>query len=959
MLAKRCLLVGIFTLLSVSLAIADPPAVHPVTGEELVIDCLRGTPDAIDGDLSDWNLEAMTPAVLDVVEQLHSGQDSWDGPVDCGGDFYLLWDDENIYIAVVVKDDKLSMNKSGGDIWNADAIEVLFSTLNAVPPHDEHYQYGFNANDQKFNWCNMDGAGNSEPDYLQIASSVTADGYICEASISYGQMPSLDFSVGNTIGFHPVFDDTDNGDRELQMTWTGREAHDQSLGFGHMILSEAEPAPPELSVMIPVLNAGFEDPVLDEDGYTWGDVPGWTLVGGEATGVEGSGVWSVTLADFDPVIAPEGENVLFTEYLPEGIAKGVTQVLTETFAADTDYTLTAEVGNSNYYYNGGYSVQLLAGGTVIAEDNDTLWPEYKTWATSTVAYTYDPNDSALVGQPLEIRLLNLELDKDSPPAGEVVGVEFDNVTLSYVAGAEPGVTIPVDPNSDIAAANELAQPGDTIEFAAGVYNLTSQIEIKDGVTYQGAGPGLTIIDGNDVTRAFVAWGDRGATNGQIDANGLSVPNATGPTGWVLEGLTIQNCVADTKNREDILSSARDLLTNYTGAAYTLATAQEENGGVTNNPEWFDILSNGTDDDLTDAELQAYLDGNPVGSDGHLVVNGDKTDDGGAITIHDGAVGTIANCEFLNNYTPAGGGDDGGAINITGLSVITINDCLFDGNYAVSPDSVAVDGSDGDAGHIKVQGNTPTDGFINAGTTLIANRCTFLNGNAEDDAGAIQANSQGVVARIDSCWFEANTAWDNGTVLQFPNEDQHEATVTNCVFVNNITKADNSPDRMCEVRRNTKFINCTFMGNVQEDQDLIYNNANAADGDNDGTDEELADATQVINCIFVNNVVGNGDDVLGSRNADFTIAATNCLFFGNTLQNGDPADNTQRPADEVGSILDDPLLDALLYIPGLGSPAIDAGIDPATLGVTVTTDLNGDPRPQGAGYDIGAFETPAN
>ena len=182
---------------------------------------------------------------------------------------------------------------------------------------------------------------------------------------------------------------------------------------------------------ITIDNPGFEDPVLDEDDYTWGDVPGWTLVGGEATGIEGSGVWNVTSSDFNPGIAPEGENVLFTEYLPEGIAKGVAQVLTETFAADTDYTLTVEIGNSWYYYFSGYSVQLLAGGVVIAEDNDTLWPKYYKWATSIIHYTYDSADSALVGQPLEIRLLNLELDKDNPPADEVVGVEFDNVKLSY------------------------------------------------------------------------------------------------------------------------------------------------------------------------------------------------------------------------------------------------------------------------------------------------------------------------------------------------------------------------------------------------------------------------------------------------------------------------------------------------------------------------------------------------
>ena len=229
---------GIITLLSVSLAIAqDPPAVHPKTGEPLVIDVFRGTPE-IDGDLSDWNLSAMTPAILDVEAQLYTGQTSWENVDDLGGEFYLLWDDENIYMAVIVKDDKLSQNKTGGTIWNADAVEVFFSTLNAVPPHDEHYQYGFDFKEQTWNWCNMDSGGQSQIDYLKVASSLTPEGYICEASIEYGQMLSLDFSVGSTVGFHPVLDDTDNGDREIQMTWTSREAHDQSLGFGHITFSD-------------------------------------------------------------------------------------------------------------------------------------------------------------------------------------------------------------------------------------------------------------------------------------------------------------------------------------------------------------------------------------------------------------------------------------------------------------------------------------------------------------------------------------------------------------------------------------------------------------------------------------------------------------------------------------------------------------------------------------------------
>jgi len=588
------------------------------------------------------------------------------------------------------------------------------------------------------------------------------------------------------------------------------------------------------------------------------------------------------------------------------------------------------------------------------------------------------------GWRIEIKLPWLSIWGVVPQAGDLIGIDCyynddddggdsrENKMLGFSAvegwndasqwGTAILVSIPepilVDPNSDLAAAAAAVQPGGTIEFAAGTYYITSQIAIKDGVTYRGFGPGLTIIDGNDTTRAFVAWGDRFFNEDSDNAND------SGPKSWVLEGMTIQNCVANTNDRFSYTGAAFNLKTNFVtldADASGGLDPNEANGQVGGIRLAGEDGTEGTEDD--DLHRFEHIDTDASGEislaelDAQLLLQedefGDEAGDGGAITIENGAVGTIQNCEFLNNHTPAeGAGDDGGAVNIAGLSVITINDCLFDGNYAVSPESVAVDGSDGDGGHIKVQGNSAS--AATPGTTLIANRCVFLNGNASDDGGAIQSSSVGNVVRLDSCWFEANTSWDNGNVLQFMSNEQSEVTITNCIFANNVTKADNSPDRMIETNRNSKFINCTFVGNNQEDQDLIYNNADVADTDGDGIDDEMADVTQVINCIFANNVVGNGDDVLGSRDDIFTIAATNCLFFGNTLQNGNDADNTQRPDEETGSILDDPLLDAE-YVPGAGSPAIDAGVDPATVGIALMTDYNGVARPEGAAYDIGAFE----
>lgn len=243
MLSKCVVFIVVFALIISCLAFAmDPPAKHPKTNKDLIATALKGTPRLIDGNLSDWQISFMEPAVLDAKEQIFAGvapgAASWDGVKDLSGNFYLMWDDKNVYVAVVVKDDKLVLNKGADTIWNADCIEIFFSLPEkAAQTTTEHYQYGFNANNDKWNWCNMDGNGAKEPNYLQIMSTKTADGYICEASIEYKNMKSLEFKAGNTLGFHIVLDDTDATDREIQMTWTSNEAHNQSLGFGYLILS--------------------------------------------------------------------------------------------------------------------------------------------------------------------------------------------------------------------------------------------------------------------------------------------------------------------------------------------------------------------------------------------------------------------------------------------------------------------------------------------------------------------------------------------------------------------------------------------------------------------------------------------------------------------------------------------------------------------------------------------------
>jgi len=221
----------------VMIAIASPvfaaQAVHPKTGEPLVVTCDRGTP-TLDGVLNEWGGDV---AVLDVMEQ--SDGATWAGIADCSATFYSMWDNTNIYIGVRVTDDAIVTDAVGGNIWQNDCAEILFGTTNAVEGHAEHYQYGITPNGLTYNWCNMEGVGQKEIDYVQLATSETGSGYIMECAIPYSNMPSLSFTAGSTIGYNVCVDDSDGADEApaFQLSWHGLGAHNQTEGFGHLIFT--------------------------------------------------------------------------------------------------------------------------------------------------------------------------------------------------------------------------------------------------------------------------------------------------------------------------------------------------------------------------------------------------------------------------------------------------------------------------------------------------------------------------------------------------------------------------------------------------------------------------------------------------------------------------------------------------------------------------------------------------
>jgi len=118
------------------------------------------------------------------------------------------------------------------------------------------------------------------------------------------------------------------------------------------------------------------------------------------------------------------------------------------------------------------------------------------------------------------------------------------------------------------------------------------------------------------------------------------------------------------------------------------------------------------------------------------------------------------------------------------------------------------------------------------------------------------------------------------------------------------------------------------------QALLVNNT-IADNGGSGVVAQWYAVVTMTNNLIVTHTVG----LTNTHTASSTVFADTNLFW-----------NTSDPITGTNAILQAPLLTADYHL-GSGSPAIDAGLTIPWL----TVDLEGNPRPQGSGYDIGAFE----
>lgn len=92
----------------------------------------------IDGSLDEWDLSRGMKISTEnqIVDQI----EHWDGEEDCSAELYAMWDEENLYLALDIKDDTPFVYREGFPLDELDAVIFFLSTNPDADPERTAYE---------------------------------------------------------------------------------------------------------------------------------------------------------------------------------------------------------------------------------------------------------------------------------------------------------------------------------------------------------------------------------------------------------------------------------------------------------------------------------------------------------------------------------------------------------------------------------------------------------------------------------------------------------------------------------------------------------------------------------------------------------------------------------------------------------------------------------------------------
>ncbi|GGH19105.1 alpha/beta hydrolase fold domain-containing protein [Paenibacillus segetis] len=171
-------------------------------------------PIQIDGNLEEWK-EQVSFDVNDVK------MDNWKGVQDTSGVGHLTWDNNNLYLAVEVTDDKHSQEENGDAIWNGDSVQFAIGVANedgSVP--GDYHEMGVALTDKRdlSKWRWMAPAGFGMGEYVEIDQAIIRNNNktIYEMAIPWSELTedTKAMKQGVKLKFSMLINDNDGNGRK-------------------------------------------------------------------------------------------------------------------------------------------------------------------------------------------------------------------------------------------------------------------------------------------------------------------------------------------------------------------------------------------------------------------------------------------------------------------------------------------------------------------------------------------------------------------------------------------------------------------------------------------------------------------------------------------------------------------------------------------------------------------------
>ena len=295
--------------------------------------------------------------------------------------------------------------------------------------------------------------------------------------------------------------------------------------------------------------------------------------------------------------------------------------------------------------------------------------------------------------------------------------------------------------------------------------------------------------------------------------------------------------------------------------------------------------------------------------------------------------TIINCVFYQNTARDG---DGAGIYCDGGSSAVISGCVFSENEA----------------RPNYYGHAHGGGIYCQNSTLVITNCTFTGNRSAYGAGVFSKNN---TVTITNCTFTGNVGISTYVGLASGGGlycVDSISTITHSLFTENSANDGGG----LYIKGTSEIVNCVFTKNTVVDHWHYAIEGGYGAGIYCGSS-----SATITNCTIAENVsdrdeMGGGIHIKGSS----APILTNCIFWNNEpleIQGGVPNVSyscIQSGFPGIGNSSKDPLFNdptALDYHLAELSPCIDAGTDQTA----PIDDFDGNSRPAGGAFDMGAYE----